>query len=255
MFPKDENIKLAWLSNIKRPDWQPTSASVLCSKHFEASLIDKSGFRTVLAPGAIPTIFDLVQDIMPTSTITNEGQILREIQNIQHDGNKLHELSDSIVVGLNGAVGETTQFAQYLAKNVQLYKTRNRYGLSTAAVEHFARGTMMDALHRGTPNMLNVLIAGYDVDNGGQLYTMDFLGSTMLVPYASHGIGGYLGLGIIQYFYKPTLTEEEVYEVLKLCVREIHKRLFMNLANFEVKIVSKEGIGHLPSISPESLMQ
>ncbi|CAH2068208.1 unnamed protein product, partial [Iphiclides podalirius] len=83
-FPKDENIKLAWLSNIKRPDWQPTSASVLCSKHFEASLIDKSGFRTVLAPGAIPTIFDLVQDIMPTSTITNEGQILREIQNIQH---------------------------------------------------------------------------------------------------------------------------------------------------------------------------
>ncbi|CAH2035696.1 unnamed protein product, partial [Iphiclides podalirius] len=34
-FPKDENIKLAWLSNIKRPDWQPTSAS----EPFQQSLI------------------------------------------------------------------------------------------------------------------------------------------------------------------------------------------------------------------------
>ncbi|VVC99530.1 unnamed protein product [Leptidea sinapis] len=32
--------------------------------NFEPHLIDKSGFRTVLAPGAIPTIFNLLQEIL-----------------------------------------------------------------------------------------------------------------------------------------------------------------------------------------------
>lgn len=43
---------------MNRKNWQPKLSSVLCSKHFEAHLIDHSGFRSVLAPGAIPTIFD-----------------------------------------------------------------------------------------------------------------------------------------------------------------------------------------------------
>ncbi|VVC99532.1 unnamed protein product [Leptidea sinapis] len=34
--------------------------------NFEPHLIDKSGFRTVLAPGAIPTIFNLLQEAIPT---------------------------------------------------------------------------------------------------------------------------------------------------------------------------------------------
>ncbi|CAF4899544.1 unnamed protein product [Pieris macdunnoughi] len=62
-FPKDEIIKLAWVTNMKKQNLQPTSSSVLCSKHFEDHLIDKSGFRTVLVSGAIPTIFDLLIEV------------------------------------------------------------------------------------------------------------------------------------------------------------------------------------------------
>lgn len=56
-------MKRVWVTNTKKQDWQPTSTSVLCSKHFESHLIDKSGFRTVLAPGAIPTVFDMLKEV------------------------------------------------------------------------------------------------------------------------------------------------------------------------------------------------
>lgn len=49
------------------------------------------------------------------------------------------------------------------------------------------------------------------------------------------------------------LTEEEAYEVLKKCVKEVQKRLIVNLPNFKVQKISKEGITDLPPIMAQNL--
>lgn len=51
--------------------------------------------------------------------------------------------------------------------------------------------------------MLNIVVAGYDEESGCQLYTMDFLGACLRVPYAAHGLGGYLSWGILDHYYRP----------------------------------------------------
>ena len=38
------------------------------------------------------------------------------------------------------------------------------------------------------------------------------------------------------------MTREEAYELLKDCVREIQKRLIINMPNFQVQLVDKNGI-------------
>ena len=48
-------------------------------------------------------------------------------------------------------------------------------------------------------------------------------------------------------------TEEEAYILMKRCVREIHKRLIVNLPNFKVQKVSKEGIKELEPITAKNL--
>ncbi|CAK1601582.1 unnamed protein product [Parnassius mnemosyne] len=187
--------------------------------------------------------------------IAADQTLTQSVLLLGNDGNKLYEVSDTIVMGLNGDMGDTTQFAEFVAKNLKLYKMRNSYSLKTAPVAHFTRNHMVEAFHKGTPKMLNILIAGYDEECGGQLYTMDFLASCMKVPHASHGLGGYLSLGILDQYYKPNLTEKEAYEVLKLCVHEIQQRLFINLSNFGVKTVSRHGIRQLPTINTASFLQ
>lgn len=49
------------------------------------------------------------------------------------------------------------------------------------------------------------------------------------------------------------MTEDEAYALLKKCVREVHKRLIINLPNFKVQKISKQGITELPPITAQSL--
>lgn len=49
------------------------------------------------------------------------------------------------------------------------------------------------------------------------------------------------------------LTQEEGYKLIQKCVQEIHKRLVLNLPNFKVTVVDKNGIRNLPDITPQSL--
>lgn len=46
-------------------------------------------------------------------------------------------------------------------------------------------------------------MAGYDKEKGAELYFMDYLASSVKVPFAAHGYGGYLSLSIMDRYHKP----------------------------------------------------
>ncbi|CAH0405577.1 unnamed protein product [Chilo suppressalis] len=173
---------------------------------------------------------------------------------LKNDEDKLHQVSDRLIMGMNGTPGDRLQFAHFIAKNVHLYEMKNGYKLDTAAVVHFTRKNLADGLKGGTPCLVNMLVAGYDDQQGGQLYSLDFLAVCVKVPFASHGYGGLFSLSILDSYYKPTLTEQEAYNVLKMCVKEIHNRLFLNLPNFQVKVVSAQGVKNMPIINPATFV-
>lgn len=49
-------------------------------------------------------------------------------------------------MAVSGESGDTTQFAEYIAKNIQLYKMRNTYELSPAEAAAFTRRNLADTL-------------------------------------------------------------------------------------------------------------
>lgn len=51
-----------------------------------------------------------------------------------------------MVMAVCGDSGDTTQFSEFIAKNIQLYKMRNGYGLSPAAAANFTRRNLADYL-------------------------------------------------------------------------------------------------------------
>ncbi|KAJ8735229.1 hypothetical protein PYW07_006849 [Mythimna separata] len=174
---------------------------------------------------------------------------------MKHDENKLYDMSNKLVMGAIGDPGDRVQFTQFIDKNVQLYRMRNGYPLTIAAAVHFTRKTIMEALKGGNPSMVNMLVAGYDEKDGGQLYTVDFLACALRVPFGVHGFGGLLSLGILDKYHKPDLTELQAYQIIKQCVHEVHERLFISLPNFLVKVINKDGIKEMPVITPASYFQ
>lgn len=97
------------------------------------------------------------------------------------------------------------------------------------------------------------MLAGYDKQEGPQLYFMDYLASLADVKYAAHGYGGFFSLSIMDRYHLPTLTREQGYELMKKCVKEVHERLIVNLPNFKVQMIDQNGIHSLPDITAKTL--
>ncbi|KRT83197.1 hypothetical protein AMK59_4266, partial [Oryctes borbonicus] len=122
------------------------------------------------------------------------------------DENKLYQLSNNIVMAISGEKGDTTQFAEYIAKNIQLYKMRNGYELSPTAAANFTRRNLAEALRSRNAYHVNLMLAGYEKQEGPQLYFMDYLASLANVKYAAHGYGGFFSLSIMDRYHLPNLT-------------------------------------------------
>jgi len=178
----------------------------------------------------------------------------RSIVVMKHDEDKYFPLSDKLLMAVSGEAGDTTQFSEFIAKNIQLYEMRNEYELSPKAAAHFTRKNLAEALRTRNPYNVNLLLAGYDdVEQKPHLFFMDYLASMMELPYCAHGYGGYFTLSTMDAYYKPDMSPEQGYELLQKCIAEISKRLIVNLPTFQVRMVSKDGIQTKPAIEARTL--
>ena len=66
-FPKEEDLKLRWTKFLNRKDWQPTSSSYICIKHFESKYYKKGEkdqrFRLMKELKPVPTIYLILQRV------------------------------------------------------------------------------------------------------------------------------------------------------------------------------------------------
>ncbi|XP_029977219.1 proteasome subunit beta type-2 [Salarias fasciatus] len=168
---------------------------------------------------------------------------------MKHDYDKMFKLSEKILMLCVGEAGDTVQFAEYIQKNVQLYKMRNGYELSPAAAANFTRKNLADYLRSRTPYHVNLLLAGFDDADGPGLYYMDYLSSLAKAPFAAHGYGAFLTLSILDRYYRPDLTRDEAADLLKKCIEELNKRFILNLHSFTVRLIDKEGIHDLEKLT------
>ncbi|KAK6172009.1 hypothetical protein SNE40_018413 [Patella caerulea] len=160
-------------------------------------------------------------------------------------------LSDKLLMLVCGESGDTAQFAEYIAKNIQLYKMRNGYELSPSAAANFTRKQLADALRSQTPYQVNLLLAGYDKEDGPGLFYMDYLASLNKVPFGVHGYGGFFSLSVMDRFYRKDITQPEAMKLLQQCIDELSKRFIVNMSSFNVRMVSKDGIQNLGVIKPQ----
>ncbi|XP_056272544.1 proteasome subunit beta type-2 [Pseudoliparis swirei] len=171
---------------------------------------------------------------------------------MKHDAEKMFKLSEKILLLCVGEAGDTAQFAEYIQKNVQLYKMRNGYELRPSAAANFTRKNLADYLRSRTPYHVNLLLAGYDDTDGPSLYYMDYLSALAKAPFAAHGYGAYLTLSILDQHYRPDLTRDDAVDLLKKCIEELRKRFILNLPSFTVRVIDKEGIHDLETLTSGS---
>jgi len=176
----------------------------------------------------------------------------RSIVSMKKDHDKMYSLSDKLLMSVVGDSGDAVQFSEYIAKNIQLYKMRNGYELSPHAAANFTRKNLADCLRSSSAYQVNVLMAGHDDEAGPALYYMDYLASLAKLPFAVHGYGAFFSLSIMDRYYKDNMNKEECLDIVQKCVDEIHRRFIVNMPQFKVRIVDKDGIRDLKPITPKA---
>ena len=84
--------------------------------------------------------------------VASDATNARSILVMKEDYDKTFKLSDHLLMSVTGESGDTTQFAEFISKNVQLQKIRHGYELSPAAAANFTRRNLADYLRSRVRN-------------------------------------------------------------------------------------------------------
>lgn len=187
------------------------------------------------------------KDFVLMASDTNQAH---SIVVMKHDDDKMFKINQHGAMLVTGDPGDKVQFAEYIQRNLQLYKMVNGFELSTGACANYTRRELATSLRSRKPYNVNMLIGGYDNESegGASLYFMDYLSAMVKVPFAIHGYGSFFGLSICDKYYKTDMNETEALSLLNKIVAEIQKRFLVNLPTFQVRIINSKGIKDMPTI-------
>ncbi|CAE8654428.1 unnamed protein product, partial [Polarella glacialis] len=168
-----------------------------------------------------------------------DQQAAFSIIRIKNDADKIWQIEDKLFA-CTGPPADTSNFCEYLDKNIKLHTLRTGLSLSTKACANYTRNELAAALRKG-PYNVDLLVAGCDA-SGPALYFLDLYASSEKVNKGAHGYGAMFTLGLMDRYWKPDLTEAEAIDIIRMCIKELETRFIIDLGNYKCKIVDKNGV-------------
>lgn len=99
---------------------------------------------------------------------------------------------------------------------------------------------MAKALRKG-PYQTNLLLAGFDEQEGVSLYYMDYMASLAKVNFGAHGYAANFVLSVFDRDWTKGMNVEQGLEVIRRCIHELRVRFLISQPVFVIKIVDKDG--------------
>mmetsp|Transcript_36896 Transcript_36896/g.73431 ORF Transcript_36896/g.73431 Transcript_36896/m.73431 type:complete len:193 (-) Transcript_36896:155-733(-) len=172
--------------------------------------------------------------------VAADASAARSILVFKHDEDKILELdSHKLLVGA-GVPADCANFNEYIQKNLVLYELNNDVKLRTHGAANFIRGELATALRKG-PYQSNLLLAGWDDQEGVSLYQMDYMASLSKVNFGAHGYAANFILSVFDRDWKSGMTMEEGLEVVRRCIHELKTRFLISQPVFTLKVVDQTG--------------
>mmetsp|Transcript_27454 Transcript_27454/g.26263 ORF Transcript_27454/g.26263 Transcript_27454/m.26263 type:complete len:193 (+) Transcript_27454:106-684(+) len=184
------------------------------------------------------SIFGLVGD--DYAIIAADASAGRSILVFKHDEDKIMELDSHKLFAGAGTPADSVHFMEFVAANLKLYELNNDIKLGTKAAANYVRGELAKALRKG-PYQTNLLLAGYDDNEGVSFYHMDYMAALSKANFGAHGYAAGFVLSVFDREWKVGMPLEEGLEVIRKCLHELRTRFLISQPVFVIKVVDKNG--------------
>jgi len=153
---------------------------------------------------------------------------------------KLHQITDNILMGAAGLVGDIQALVKILQANLKLKYLRSKNEPTAEEAANFL-STLMN-YYKWFPFFTEVIIVGKDNDDYN-IYEIDEAGGLEKYDnFASTGSGMMFALGVLETEYKENMSEEEAKELAKKAVLAAIKRDLGSGYGIEIWTLTKEGL-------------
>ena len=170
----------------------------------------------------------------------DRASVSNSIIKLQDTDHKILKLTDNQMIACVGEAYDKKNFSKYIKANMENYYFQNGQRLTTDETAAYIRKELAEGI-RSSPHQCNCLVAGFDVD-GPKLYWLDYLGSYAKLLKAAHGYGAYFLYGLMDNYYKKDLSLKDGEMIITKCINELKTRFSINMVDFDVFKITKEGI-------------
>ena len=170
----------------------------------------------------------------------DRASVSNSIIKLQDTDHKILKLTDNQMIACVGEAYDKKNFSKYIKANMENYYFQNGQRLTTDETAAYIRKELAEGI-RSSPHQCNCLVAGFDVD-GPKLYWLDYLGSYAKLLKAAHGYGAYFLYGLMDNYYKKNLSLKDGEMIIEKCINELKTRFSINMVDFDVFKITKEGI-------------
>ncbi|KAG7774868.1 hypothetical protein KL930_003908 [Ogataea haglerorum] len=166
----------------------------------------------------------------------------RGISVLKDTDDKTRVLNQYNLLAFTGESGDTTQFADYIQANIQLFTMRENTELNSKAIASFVREQLATSIRSRKPYQVQILLGG--LHNGSEpfLSLIDYLGTRVDLPYCAHGYAAFYTMSLLDHHYRSDMALDEGLKLLKLCHEELVKRMPIEFKGLYVKVIDKDGI-------------
>ena len=139
-----------------------------------------------------------------------------------------------------GLPSDFQRLAKYIRANIELYMLE--LGIERVKVRTCARllSNIMFGRRFSYPFITEIIVGGFD-EEGGQIYTLDIVGSVIREKYAAVGSGTQLAMGIMEKEYREDIKLEECRELAVKSVKAAISRDVLTGDGVDLLIVDSKG--------------
>jgi len=153
---------------------------------------------------------------------------------------KLYQITDNILMGAAGLVGDIQALVKILQANLKLKYLRSKNEPTAEEAASFL-STLMN-YYKWFPFFSEVIIVGKDNDDYN-IYSIDEAGGLEKFDnFTSTGSGMVFALGVLETEYKENMGEEEAKELAKRAIMAAIKRDLGSGYGIEIWTLTKEGL-------------
>ncbi len=197
-----------------------------------------------------------MKDLIKKGTTTvgivcKDGVILAADQRVSmgnlnvHKITKIEKITDNVAITMAGSVGDNQLIIKYLRSQMELWTIRRGKKPSSKAC-----ATLLANILAGGkgyfPFYVQMLLAGYDEDNKGHLFSLGPDGSLIEDNWISTGSGSVFAYGILDEYLKDKMltTKEAIHIAVKAINAAIRRDLYTG-EGITVFVIDKKGVNKL----------